>query len=180
VIVAGCAYLLARESGDRWCETDALQFLSFSHLLQHRPAPAQEAMLRSAAMAEQEGNAFQLACHQLGLGMTAAAGARLVDSVAAARRGADGAQRIGDPVIELWGRAQQATAELARGRFAELDGIAAEIARTGKPLPPIVEAVVAGLRRIARADQRPADASTRCWRSGSCCARRSSPTKACG
>ena len=174
------AIALARESGDRWCETDALQFLSFSHLLQHRPAPAQEAMLCSAAKAEQEGNAFQLACHQLGLGMTAAAGARLADSVAAARRGADGAQRIGDPVIELWGRAQQATAELARGRFGELDGIAAEIARTGKPLPPIVEAVVAGLRRIARADQRPADASTRCWRSGSCCARRSSPTRACG
>jgi predicted ATPase/DNA-binding CsgD family transcriptional regulator len=152
------AVALAREIGDRWCETDALQFLSFSHLIQHRPAPAQEAMLRAAAMAEQEGNAFQLACHQLGIGMTAAAGARLADSAAAARRGADGAQRIGDPVIELWGRAQQATSDLARGRFAELDGIAAEIARTGKPLSPVVEAVVAGLRRIARTDERPADA----------------------
>jgi hypothetical protein len=33
---------LARASGDRWAEADSLQFLGFSHLMQHRPAPAGE------------------------------------------------------------------------------------------------------------------------------------------
>jgi DNA-binding CsgD family transcriptional regulator/nitroreductase len=152
------AIALAQESGDRWCETDALQFLSFSYLIQHRPAPAQEPMLRSAAMAEAEANAFQLACHQLGLGMTAATGARLADSTEAARRGADGAQRIGDPVIELWGRAQQATSALTRHRFTDLDMVADQTARTGHPLSPVVEAFVAAMRRISRADHEQADA----------------------
>ena len=152
------AITLAQASGDRWCETDALQFLAFSHLIQHRPAPAQEPMMRSCDMADAEGNAFQQACHQLGLGMTAAAGARLADAATACRRGADGAQRIGDPVIELWGRAGEATAMLALGRFSDLDRIAVEATRLDRPLPPVVDTFVAGLRRIARADEHPVDA----------------------
>jgi predicted ATPase/DNA-binding CsgD family transcriptional regulator len=151
------AIVLATRSGDRWCETDALQVWSFSHLIQHRPGIAQEAMLRSAAMAEEEGNAFQLACHQLGLGMTAAAGARLVESADAARRGADEAQRIGDPVIELWGRAQQATSALTLGRVAHIDEVADQIEQTGRPLVPVVEMATGLLRRIAKSIDRPED-----------------------
>jgi DNA-binding CsgD family transcriptional regulator len=106
-------------------------------------------MLRSAAMAAEQGNAFQMACHQTGLGMTAAPAGRLTESGEAARRGGDEAQRIGDPVIELWGRAGQTTAALGRRRFADLDRVAADTTRTGKPLPPVVETFVAGLQRVA-------------------------------
>lgn len=116
-----------------------------------------KAVLRSAAMAEEEGNAFQLACHLLGLGMTAAAGARLAESDIAARRGADEAQRIRDPIIELWGRAQQATSALSLGRFAHLDEVADQIEQTGKPLAPVVEMATGLLRRIAKSIDQPDD-----------------------
>ena len=52
---------LARASGDRWAEADSLQFLGFSHLMQHRPAPAGELLAQSGAMADEMGNAFQQA-----------------------------------------------------------------------------------------------------------------------
>ena len=48
---------LARASGDRWAEADSLQFLGFSHLMQHRPALAGELLAQSGAMADEMGNA---------------------------------------------------------------------------------------------------------------------------
>jgi predicted ester cyclase len=59
---------LARASGDRWAEADSLQFLGFSHLMQHRPAPAGELLAQSGAMADEMGNAFQQAWKHIAFG----------------------------------------------------------------------------------------------------------------
>ncbi|WP_308286336.1 helix-turn-helix transcriptional regulator [Actinomycetospora endophytica] len=146
---------LARSCGDHWCETDALQILGFSHLIQHRTLLALDPVMDSAAMAEAQDNAFQLACHQLGLACIAAAAGRLGEAATAARRGADEAQRIGDPAIELWGRAGQVTTALARRRYTDLDSIAGQTTPPHTPLSPVVTAFVAGIRRIARHERDP-------------------------
>ena len=71
---------LARASGDRWAEADSLQFLGFSYLLQHRPAPAGELLAQSGAMADEMGNAFQQAWQHIAFGSAKADVGELADA----------------------------------------------------------------------------------------------------
>ena len=175
------AITLARSCGDRWCETDALQILSFTHLIQHRTAPAQDPMLRSAEMATAEGNTFQLACHQLGLGMTAA-------GRGTARRG-----RRRRPAAGPTGRSASAirssSSGVAPARSRPQWASAGSPTSTGSPRPaaPAGTPVSPDHRRVRRtsADDRPhrrpaghgRGRPVRAW--PNCCAPRSSPTRAC-
>lgn len=149
---------LARTAGDRWCEADALQFLGFNHLTQHRPAEAPDLLAACAAIARAEGNRFQLALDLLGAGLVATAAGDLGTARATIRAGGEAIRRIGDPVIELWCQAGLAHIELTAGRWGELVRIADETGRPGQPLPPVNEEFVGLLRRIADRADRPASA----------------------
>lgn len=118
------ALRLARSAGDRWCEADALQFLGFNHLIQHRPAEAPDLLAACAVIARAEGNRFQLALDLLGEGLVAAAAGDIGAAQAAIGAGAEAIRRIGDPVIELWCQAGLVHVELATGRWAGLARIA--------------------------------------------------------
>ena len=93
----------ARASGDRWAEADSLQFLGFSHLMQHRPAPAAELLAQSGAMADEMGNAFQQAWQHIAFGTAKADAGELADAARELRTGIGIARRVGDPAVEIWG-----------------------------------------------------------------------------
>src|SRR6516225_8536495 len=109
---------LARASGDRWAEADSLQFLGFSHLMQHRPAPAAELLARSGAMADEMGNAFQQAWQHIAFGSAKADVGELADAARELRTGVGIARRVGDPAVEIWGCSCWALVELSRGELA--------------------------------------------------------------
>ena len=115
---------LARASGDRWAEADNLQFLGFSHLLQHRPAPAGELLAQSGAMADEMGNAFQQAWQHIAFGSASADVGELADAARELRTGIGIARRVGDPAVEIWGCSCWALVELLRGNLPELRAIA--------------------------------------------------------
>ena len=140
---------LARASGDRWAEADSLQFLGFSHLLQHRPAPSQDLLAQSGALADEMGNAFQQAWQHLASGTAKAYAGELADAAAELRTGVGIARRVGDPAVEIWGCACWAVVELSRGNSAELRAIADSMDRPGRPLGEAGAAVLGALRLIA-------------------------------
>jgi predicted ATPase/DNA-binding CsgD family transcriptional regulator len=140
---------LARASGDRWAEADSLQFLGFSHLLQHRPAPAGELLARSGAMADEMGNAFQQAWQHIAFGTAKADAGELADAARELRTGIGIARRVGDPAVEIWGCSCWALVELSRGNVAELRAIADGMDRPGRPLGEAGARVLDALRLIA-------------------------------
>ena len=140
---------LARASGDRWAEADSLQFLGFSHLLQHRPAPAGELLAQSGAMADEMGNAFQQAWQHIAYGTAKADAGELADAARELRTGIGIARRVGDPAVEIWGCSCLAVVELSRGCVAELRAIADEMDRPGRPLGEAGAMVFGALRVIA-------------------------------
>jgi predicted ATPase/DNA-binding CsgD family transcriptional regulator len=140
---------LARASGDRWAEADSLQFLGFSHLLQHRPAPAEELLAQSGAMADEMGNAFQQAWQHIAFGTAKADVGELADAAKELRTGVGIARRVGDPAVEIWGCSCWALVELSRGDLAELRAIADGMDRPGRPLGEAGAAVFGALRLIA-------------------------------
>jgi len=140
---------LARASGDRWAEADSLQFLGFSHLLQHRPAPAEELLAQSGAMADEMGNAFQQAWQHIAFGTAKADVGELADAAKELRTGVGIARRVGDPAVEIWGCSCWALVELSRGDLTELRAIADGMDRPGRPLGEAGAAVFGALRLIA-------------------------------
>src|SRR5215472_7152629 len=140
---------LARASGDRWAEADSLQFLGFSHLLQHRPAPAEDLLAQSGAMADEMGNAFQQAWQHIAFGTAKADVGELADAAKELRTGVGIARRVGDPAVEIWGCSCWALVELSRGNLAELRVIADGMDRPGLPLGEAGAAVFGALRLIA-------------------------------
>ena len=138
---------LARASGDRWAEADSLQFLGFSHLLQHRPAPAGELLARSGAMADEMGNAFQQAWQYIAYGTAKADVGELADAARELRTGIGIARRVGDPAVEIWGCSCLTVVELLRGNVAELRAIADGMDRPGRPLGEAGATVLGALRR---------------------------------
>src|SRR5215469_10532721 len=140
---------LARASGDRWAEADSLQFLGFSHLMQHRPAPAAELLAQSGAMADEMGNAFQQAWQHIAFGSAKADAGELGDAATELRRGIGIARRVGDPAVEIWGCSCWALVELFRGNVAELRAIADGMDRPGRPLGEAGARVLDALRLIA-------------------------------
>jgi predicted ATPase/DNA-binding CsgD family transcriptional regulator len=140
---------LARASGDRWAEADSLQFLGFSHLLQHRPAPAGELLAQSGAMADEMGNAFQQAWQHIAFGTAKADAGELADAARELRTGIGIARRVGDPAVEIWGCSCLALVELSRGNVAELRAIAEGMDRPGRPLGEAGATVLDAFRLIA-------------------------------
>jgi len=140
---------LARAAGDRWAEADSLQFMGFSHLMQHRPAPAAELLAQSGAMADEMGNAFQQAWQHIAFGSAKADTGELADAAAELRTGIGIARRVGDPAVEIWGCSCWALVELSRGHVAELRVIADGMDRPGRPLGEAGAAVHEALRLIA-------------------------------
>ena len=140
---------LARASGDRWAEADSLQFLGFSHLMQHRPAPAAELLAQSGAMADEMGNAFQQAWQHIAFGSAKADVGELADAATELRTGTGIARRVGDPAVEIWGCSCWALVELSRGNVAELRAIADGMDRPGRPLGEAGARVLDALRLIA-------------------------------
>ncbi|HEV2254605.1 MAG TPA: LuxR C-terminal-related transcriptional regulator [Streptosporangiaceae bacterium] len=140
---------LARASGDRWAEADSLQFLGFSHLLQHRPVPSGELLAQSGAMADEMGNAFQQAWQHIAFGTAKAYAGELADAARELRTGIGIARRVGDPAVEIWGCSCWAVVELSRGHVAELRAIADSMDRPGRPLGEAGANVVDALRLIA-------------------------------
>lgn len=140
---------LARASGDRWAEADSLQFLGFSHLLQHRPAPAGELLARSGAMADEMGNAFQQAWQHIAYGTAKADVGELADAARELHIGIGIARRVGDPAVEIWGCSCLTVVELLRGNVAELRAIAGDMDRPGRPLGEAGATVLGALRVIA-------------------------------
>jgi predicted ATPase/DNA-binding CsgD family transcriptional regulator len=140
---------LARASGDRWAEADSLQFLGFSHLMQHRPAPAGELLAQSGAMADEMGNAFQQAWQHIAFGTAKADIGELADAASELRTGIGVARRVGDPAVEIWGCSCWALVELSRGNLAELRTIADGMDRPGRPLGEAGATVLGALRLIA-------------------------------
>jgi predicted ATPase/DNA-binding CsgD family transcriptional regulator len=140
---------LARASGDRWAEADSLQFLGFSHLMQHRPALAEELLARSGAMADEMGNAFQQAWQHIAYGSARADTGELADAATELRTSMDIARRVGDPAVEIWGCSCWALVELSRGNLAELRAIADGMDRPGRPLGEAGATVLGALRQIA-------------------------------
>jgi predicted ATPase/DNA-binding CsgD family transcriptional regulator len=140
---------LARASGDRWAEADSLQFLGFSHLMQHRPAPATDLLAQSGAMADEMGNAFQQAWQHIAFGSAKADVGELADAATELQTGIGIARRVGDPAVEIWGCSCWALAELSRGNVAELRAIADGMDRPGRPLGEAGTKVVDALRLIA-------------------------------
>ncbi len=140
---------LARASGDRWAEADSLQFLGFSHLMQHRPAPAGELLAQSGAMADEMGNAFQQAWQHIAFGSAKADVGELADAARELHTGIGIARRVGDPAVEIWGCSCLALVELSRGHVAELRAIADDMDRPGRPLGEAGAAVLDALRLIA-------------------------------
>ena len=140
---------LARASGDRWAEADSLQFLGFSHLMQHRPAPAGELLAQSGAMADEMGNAFQQAWQHIAFGTAKADAGELADASRELRTGIGIARRVGDPAVEIWGCSCWALVELSRGNVAELRAIADGMDRPGRPLGEAGATVLDALRLIA-------------------------------
>lgn len=141
---------LARASGDRWAEADSLQFLGFSHLLQHRPAPAAELLAQSGAMADEMGNAFQQAWQHIAYGTAKADAGELANAARELRTGIGIARRVGDPAVEIWGCSCLAVVELSRGNVTELRTIADDMDRPGRPLGEAGAMVLGALRVIAR------------------------------
>ena len=140
---------LARASGDRWAEADSLQFLGFSHLLQHRPAPSEELLAQSGAMADEMGNAFQQAWQHIAFGTAKAYVGKLADAASELRTGIGIARRVGDPAVEIWGCSCWAVVELSRGNVAELRAIADGMDRPGRPLGEAGTNLLDALRLIA-------------------------------
>jgi DNA-binding CsgD family transcriptional regulator len=140
---------LARASGDRWAEADSLQFLGFSHLMQHRPAPAAELLAQSGAMADEMGNAFQQAWQHIASGTAKADVGELADAARELRTGIGIARRVGDPAVEIWGCSCLTVVELSRGNVAELHAIADDMDRPGRPLGEAGATVLGALRVIA-------------------------------
>jgi predicted ATPase/DNA-binding CsgD family transcriptional regulator len=140
---------LARASGDRWAEADSLQFLGFSHLMQHRPAPAGELLAQSGAMADEMGNAFQQAWQHIAFGSAKADVGELAGAARELHTGIGIARRVGDPAVEIWGCSCLALVELSRGHVAELRAIADDMDRPGRPLGEAGAAVLDALRLIA-------------------------------
>ena len=140
---------LARASGDRWAEADSLQFLGFSHLMQHRPAPAAELLAQSGALADEMGNAFQQAWQHIAFGSAKADVGELADAARELRTGIGIARRVGDPAVEIWGCSCWALVELSRGDVAELRAIADGLDRPGRPLGEAGATVLDALRLIA-------------------------------
>jgi predicted ATPase/DNA-binding CsgD family transcriptional regulator len=140
---------LARASGDRWAEADSLQFLGFSHLLQHRPAPAEDLLAQSGAMADEMGNAFQQAWQHIASGTAKADVGELADAARELQTGIGIARRVGDPAVEIWGCSCWALVELSRGNVAELRAIADSMDRPGRPLGEAGARVLDALRLIA-------------------------------
>jgi predicted ATPase/DNA-binding CsgD family transcriptional regulator len=140
---------LARASGDRWAEADSLQFLGFSHLLQHRPVPAGELLAQSGAMADEMGNAFQQAWQHIAFGSASADVGELADAARELRTGIGIARRVGDPAVEIWGCSCWALVELLRGNLPELRAIADGMDRPGRPLGDAGATVIDALRLIA-------------------------------
>jgi DNA-binding CsgD family transcriptional regulator len=140
---------LARASGDRWAEADSLQFLGFSHLMQHRPALAGDLLARSGAMADEMGNALQQAWQHIAFGSARADVGGLADAARELRAGIGIARRVGDPAVEIWGCSCLVVAELSRGNVAELHAIADGMDRPGLPLGEAGTAVIGALRLIA-------------------------------
>ncbi len=140
---------LARASGDRWAEADNLQFLGFSHLLQHRPVPAGELLAQSGAMADEMGNAFQQAWQHIAFG-TARRGCRR-----ARGRGQRTANRYRHRTPRRRSRGRDlgllllGVVELSRGNVAELRAIADGMDRPGRPLEEAGATVLGALRVIA-------------------------------
>ena len=140
---------LARASGDRWAEADSLKFLGFSHLMQHRPAPAGELLAQSGAMADEMGNAFQQAWQHIAFGSAKADVGELADAVRELRIGIGIARRVGDPAVEIWGCSCLTVVDLSCGNVAELRAIAGDMDRPGRPLGDAGAAVIDALRVIA-------------------------------
>jgi predicted ATPase/DNA-binding CsgD family transcriptional regulator len=140
---------LARASGDRWAEADSLQFLGFSHLMQHRPALAGELLAQSGAMADEMGNAFQQAWQHIAFGTAKADVGELAGAARELRTGIGIARRVGDPAVEIWGCSCWALVELSRGSVAELRAIADGMDRPGRPLGEAGTTVIDALRLIA-------------------------------
>jgi predicted ATPase/DNA-binding CsgD family transcriptional regulator len=140
---------LARASGDRWAEADSLQFLGFSHLLQHRPAPAADLLAQSGTMADEMGNAFQQAWQHIAFGSAKADVGELADAATDLQAGIGIARRVGDPVVEIWGCSCWALVELSRGNVGELRAIADGMDRPGRPLGEAGARVLDALRLIA-------------------------------
>jgi predicted ATPase/DNA-binding CsgD family transcriptional regulator len=140
---------LARASGDRWAEADSLQFLGFSHLMQHRPAPAAELLAQSGALADEMGNAFQQAWQHIAFGSAKADAGELAGAARELRTGIGIARGVGDPAVEIWGCSCWALVELSRGDVAELRAIADGMDRPGRPLGEAGATVLDALRLIA-------------------------------
>jgi predicted ATPase/DNA-binding CsgD family transcriptional regulator len=140
---------LAKASGDRWAEADSLQFLGFSHLMQHRPAPAGELLAQSGALADEMGNAFQQAWQHIAFGSAKADVGELADAARELRTGIGIARRVGDPAVEIWGCSCWALVELSRGDVAELRAIADGMDRPGRPLGEAGATVLDAFRLIA-------------------------------
>ena len=145
-VIAGSALGLA-VSGMR--PVAEIQFLGFSHLMQHRPAPAAELLAQSGAMADEMGNAFQQAWQHIAFGSAKADAGELVDAATELRTGIGIARRVGDPAVEIWGCSCWALVELFRGNVAELRAIADGMDRPGRPLGEAGARVLDALRLIA-------------------------------
>ena len=140
---------LAREAGDTWCEADSMQFLGWGRLIQHRPADVGDWLERSAAMARQAGNAFQLGWHQLAVGNLHTAAGQLQQAETELRSGIALARQLGDPAVEVWGCASLAVVTLLGGQPARLRSLADSMDRAGRPLGPVGAALVASFRVLA-------------------------------
>ncbi|HEX5121197.1 MAG TPA: AAA family ATPase [Pseudonocardiaceae bacterium] len=155
----GSALELARAAGDQWCAADSLQFIGWSHLIQHRPTALGSELAESGAMADATGNLFQQGWHLIGLGNLHTAAGELDAAVRALRAAIDISRRVGDPAVELWASASEVVVELGRDRLAEVRRIAAEINRPARQLAPVDEQFVAALRVIVDRDSAPEPAA---------------------
>ena len=140
---------LARASGDRWAEADSLQFLGFSHLLQHRPAPAAELLAQSGAMADEMGNAFQQAWQHIALGTAKADVGELADAARELRTGIGIARRVGDPAVEIWGCSCLTVVELSAATWLSCVRSPMTWIAPGRPLGEAGATVLGALRVIA-------------------------------
>ena len=140
---------LARQAGDVWCEADSMQFLGWGRLIQHRPVDVADWLERSAAMAREAGNAFQLGWHQLGIGNLQTAAGELGRAETELRAGIALARQLGDPAVEVWGCASLAVVALLRGQPTRLAALAESMDRPGRPLGSVGATLVVSFRTLA-------------------------------
>ncbi len=149
------ALVLAEEADDRWCVAEALQYMAFSHELQHRPASARPLLERLARLVAAADDAHGRVWISLMAGMISHMSGGLAEARDAYLAAAHAAELIGDPLLVLYACTGRASVALATGAHGELPGIAAVMSRPEMRFAELTLAFAASLREIATSPERP-------------------------